>query len=182
MDSTFKSKRTTSAIFSSAHCSSPPWSDLPHNPVRFSHDCLFTTSSIQHLHESPVTSSKVRALELAILLMTATYQSLQLLESTMHRGCMVDISWCLSWLSEKRVSSSHALEGNGAGEARLVNHTSAVRNEPTAPLERKYFQRHSGELGGNEQGQRWMRYHMSKLANSTFTFALQVCVFVMVAL
>jgi hypothetical protein len=84
--------------------------------------------------------------------------------------------------SDKGVSSSYALEDSGVGEARIVTHTGAVRNDPAAPLERKFFEKRSGELGGNEQAQRWMRYHMSKLANSTFTFALQVCIFTMVNL
>jgi NAD(P)-dependent dehydrogenase (short-subunit alcohol dehydrogenase family) len=59
------------------------------------------------------------------------------------------------------------------GEARIVVHTSAARNAfaPDAKLEYKYFERRVGDLGGLEG--RWMRYHMSKLANSTFTFALQ---------
>ncbi|MCI5058171.1 MAG: SDR family NAD(P)-dependent oxidoreductase, partial [Flavobacteriales bacterium] len=63
--------------------------------------------------------------------------------------------------------------------ARIVNHTSMARLG--GPLERKYFEKKGGELGGNGteeesfqfRGPRWERYHQTKLANCTFTYGLK---------
>jgi hypothetical protein len=59
-------------------------------------------------------------------------------------------------------------------EARFVNHSSGARNigSPDAVLERTYFEKRVGELGSDEG--KFMRYHMRKLGNLTFTYALEV--------
>lgn len=66
------------------------------------------------------------------------------------------------------------------GEARIVNHSSIARFG-AKKLERKYFEKRGGSLGGNgsnmflstliPQG-RWARYSQSKLANAAFTACL----------
>lgn len=64
------------------------------------------------------------------------------------------------------------------GEARVVNHTSALRNYPYTKLEPKYLGKNGGNLGGDDvgilpvSGPRWKRYQQSKLANVCFTYAL----------
>lgn len=54
------------------------------------------------------------------------------------------------------------------GEARVVHQTSGLRK---GPLERKYFEKKGGDLGGDEG--RFPRYNQSKLANVAFTYALR---------
>ena len=64
-------------------------------------------------------------------------------------------------------------------QGRIVNHSSMARLGN--PLEEKYFQKTSGNLGGNGteeenksfQGPRWERYHQTKLANCAFTYGLK---------
>ena len=66
------------------------------------------------------------------------------------------------------------------GEARIVNHSSIARFG-AKKLERKYFEKRGGSLGGNgsnmllstliPQG-RWARYSQTKLANAAFTACL----------
>ena len=66
------------------------------------------------------------------------------------------------------------------GEARVVNHSSIARFG-AKKLERKYFEKRGGSLGGNgsnmflstliPQG-RWARYSQTKLANAAFTACL----------
>eukprot|EP00287_Rhodomonas_sp_CCMP768_P009934 CAMPEP_0196724522 /NCGR_PEP_ID=MMETSP1091-20130531/6330_1 /TAXON_ID=302021 /ORGANISM="Rhodomonas sp., Strain CCMP768" /LENGTH=333 /DNA_ID=CAMNT_0042066645 /DNA_START=50 /DNA_END=1051 /DNA_ORIENTATION=+ len=64
-----------------------------------------------------------------------------------------------------------------AGEARVVNHSSIARFG--VPLEGKYFESGlGGQLGGNNPDMaagegNWRRYHMTKLANAVFTYALK---------
>lgn len=68
-----------------------------------------------------------------------------------------------------------------AKQGRVINHTSEARN--VGPdLEPKYFEKMGdddlGDDGTTEQamkfeGPRWVRYHMSKLANAAFTYALK---------
>jgi len=60
-------------------------------------------------------------------------------------------------------------------EARVCNHSSLAR--VGKPLERDYFGKNGGNLGGNGNsmiggGARWQRYQQSKLANSVFSLAL----------
>jgi NAD(P)-dependent dehydrogenase (short-subunit alcohol dehydrogenase family) len=70
-----------------------------------------------------------------------------------------------------------------AGEARIVNHSSAARNNPATPFDAKYAKKASaGDLGGDEQAARYERYHQTKLANSLFSFALDVCPFTLLFL
>ncbi|GAX28136.1 hypothetical protein FisN_6Lh047 [Fistulifera solaris] len=59
------------------------------------------------------------------------------------------------------------------GSARIVNHSSFMRNRPQTPLEKKYMEKKGGELGGSASVAMWERYHQTKLANSVFTCALQ---------
>lgn len=64
-------------------------------------------------------------------------------------------------------------------EARIVNHSSMARLG--GPLEKKYFEKNGGNLGGDGteqenlsfQGPRWARYHQTKLANAVFTYGLK---------
>jgi NAD(P)-dependent dehydrogenase (short-subunit alcohol dehydrogenase family) len=64
-------------------------------------------------------------------------------------------------------------------QARIVNHSSMARLG--GPLQAEYFGKNGGNLGGdgNEeenasfQGARWERYHQTKLANATFSYALK---------
>eukprot|EP00933_Yihiella_yeosuensis_P053649 TRINITY_DN51914_c0_g1_i1.p1 TRINITY_DN51914_c0_g1~~TRINITY_DN51914_c0_g1_i1.p1 ORF type:complete len:348 (+),score=99.99 TRINITY_DN51914_c0_g1_i1:105-1148(+) len=61
------------------------------------------------------------------------------------------------------------------GQARVVNHSSIARNGKK--LQAKYFGKNGGALGGNGSsmfcgGARWVRYHMTKLANVVFTLGL----------
>jgi len=68
------------------------------------------------------------------------------------------------------------------GEARVVNHSSISRKDPkgyplTAESAAEYLGPNGGNLGGDSAsmirgGARWVRYHMSKLANVCFTLAL----------
>ena len=62
------------------------------------------------------------------------------------------------------------------GGARIVNHSSGARLFPSRPLEARYFGA-GGRLGGDGAsmffgGARWVRYHMTKLANAVFTAEL----------
>ncbi|GAX25915.1 hypothetical protein FisN_6Hh047 [Fistulifera solaris] len=59
------------------------------------------------------------------------------------------------------------------GSARIVNHSSFMRNRPQTPLEKKYMEKKGGDLGGSGSIAMWERYHQTKLANSVFTSALQ---------
>ncbi|MCP4809947.1 MAG: SDR family NAD(P)-dependent oxidoreductase [Proteobacteria bacterium] len=64
-------------------------------------------------------------------------------------------------------------------DARIVNHTSQARLGP--PLEARYFGPNGGDLGGDGtpeeaaafSGERWARYHQTKLANCAFTYGLK---------
>jgi NAD(P)-dependent dehydrogenase (short-subunit alcohol dehydrogenase family) len=64
------------------------------------------------------------------------------------------------------------------GDARIVNHSSGARLFPSKKLEARYFGKGgAGALGGDGAsmffgGARWVRYHMTKLANAVFTVAL----------
>ena len=65
------------------------------------------------------------------------------------------------------------------GEARVVSHSSGARHMPRVPIagNAKYLEKNGGNLGGDSSsmfcgGARWIRYHMTKLANSVFTQAL----------
>ena len=64
------------------------------------------------------------------------------------------------------------------GDARIVNHSSGARLFPHKKLEARYFAKGAaGQLGGDGAsmlfgGARWVRYHMTKLANAVFTVAL----------
>jgi len=57
--------------------------------------------------------------------------------------------------------------GDEKGEARVVNHSSVLRNIPFRPLKSRYFQKNCGSLGGNGSstniligfGGRWYRYY-----------------------
>jgi NAD(P)-dependent dehydrogenase (short-subunit alcohol dehydrogenase family) len=64
------------------------------------------------------------------------------------------------------------------GEARIVNHSSGMRQHPSHPLNADYLEKKGGQLGGNASGYllngpRWERYHQTKLANAVFTLALK---------
>lgn len=64
-----------------------------------------------------------------------------------------------------------------SGEARVVNHSSVARMQPSKKLSAKYLEKNGGHLGGNSAsmifgGARWKRYNQSKLANCAFTAAL----------
>lgn len=65
------------------------------------------------------------------------------------------------------------------GEARIVNHSSSLRNldGKPVPLEAKYMKPLTDglDIGDNSFGQRTKRYQQTKLANSIFTLALKVC-------
>jgi len=64
------------------------------------------------------------------------------------------------------------------GDARIVNHSSGARHmTPKGCLERKYFEKNGGNLGGSEKptgfgGPCYERYSQTKLANAVFTKAL----------
>lgn len=65
------------------------------------------------------------------------------------------------------------------GDARIVNHSSGGRHmTPKGALERKYFEKNGGNLGGDADGPRFFsgpkyeRYFQTKLANAVFTKAL----------
>ena len=67
------------------------------------------------------------------------------------------------------------------GDARIVNHSSGGRHmTPNKALERKYFEKNGGNLGGDEgslgpngnSGPPFHRYFQSKLANAVFTKGL----------
>ncbi|CAB9515781.1 Short-chain dehydrogenase TIC 32, chloroplastic [Seminavis robusta] len=65
------------------------------------------------------------------------------------------------------------------GDARIVSHSSSGRHmTPNQCLERKYFEKNGGNLGGSEMdvgklsGAPFLRYFQSKLANAVFTKAL----------
>jgi NAD(P)-dependent dehydrogenase (short-subunit alcohol dehydrogenase family) len=64
-----------------------------------------------------------------------------------------------------------------SGDARVVNHSSEARNGTVhKTLERQYFEKNGGNLGGDKlgvfSGPCFERYCQSKLANSVFTHAL----------
>ena len=62
-----------------------------------------------------------------------------------------------------------------SGSARIVSHSSASRKSPGTPCDAKYYGKNGGDLGGDDIGPRWERYHQSKLANVLFSGALKVC-------
>ncbi|MGI9606925.1 MAG: SDR family NAD(P)-dependent oxidoreductase [Acidimicrobiales bacterium] len=72
------------------------------------------------------------------------------------------------------------LAADAAGEARIVNHSSAARMSPGKTLKAEYLEQKGGQLGGDGSrlsntlfsGPRWVRYNQSKLANAAFTAAL----------
>lgn len=67
-----------------------------------------------------------------------------------------------------------------SGEARIVNHSSISRMNPSKTLVAKNMEKLGGDLGGDGsalesmmfRGPRWSRYNQSKLANAAFTAAL----------
>ena len=67
-----------------------------------------------------------------------------------------------------------------AGDARIVNHSSAARLSPSKELQTRFLEKNGGNLGGDGSklqnlifsGPRWLRYNQSKLANAAFTAAL----------
>jgi NAD(P)-dependent dehydrogenase (short-subunit alcohol dehydrogenase family) len=66
---------------------------------------------------------------------------------------------------------------NSKGDARIVNHSSIARMNPSKKLEAMYMEKRGGDLGGNGAsmvfgGARWKRYNQTKLANAGFTAAL----------
>jgi NAD(P)-dependent dehydrogenase (short-subunit alcohol dehydrogenase family) len=66
------------------------------------------------------------------------------------------------------------------GEARIVNHSSVARMNPSKKLDGAHLEARGGQLGGDGgrvqnlmfRGPRWARYNQSKLANAAFTAAL----------
>lgn len=72
------------------------------------------------------------------------------------------------------------LAASGAGESRVVNHSSVARMSPSKKLQADYLDKNGGNLGGDGsglentmfRGPRWARYNQSKLANAAFTAAL----------
>jgi len=66
------------------------------------------------------------------------------------------------------------------GEARIVNHSSVARMNPSKELSAEYLEQRGGNLGGDGnlldklffRGGRWKRYNQTKLANAAFTAAL----------
>ena len=71
------------------------------------------------------------------------------------------------------------LAARRTGDARIVSHSSGARHKPNVPItgNAKYLEKNGGNLGGDGSsmffgGARWVRYHMTKLANSVFTQAL----------
>lgn len=68
-------------------------------------------------------------------------------------------------------------EADTNGDARVVYHSSEARHMPRKGLEKQYFEKKGGELGGNGGslllgGGKAVRYGQSKLANSVMTYAL----------
>lgn len=62
------------------------------------------------------------------------------------------------------------------GESRIVQHSSLARKYPTGDLEDRYWIK-NGNVGGNGTGMmmggdRWKRYHQTKLANGAFAYEL----------
>lgn len=71
------------------------------------------------------------------------------------------------------------LAARRSSEARIVSHSSGARHMPKVPIagNARYLEKNGGNLGGDSAsmlcgGKRWVRYHMTKLANSVFTQAL----------
>ncbi len=69
---------------------------------------------------------------------------------------------------------------DATGEARVVNHSSTARLNPSKTLQAKFLEKNGGNLGGDGSklqnmmvmGPRWLRYNQTKLANAAFTAAL----------
>lgn len=63
------------------------------------------------------------------------------------------------------------------GEARIIQHSSVARKQPSKKLKPEYLEARGGNLGGNSSsmlgGARWKRYNQSKLANCAFAAALK---------
>ena len=67
-----------------------------------------------------------------------------------------------------------------AGDARIVNHSSTARLNPSKELQSRFLENNGGNLGGDGSklqnmmfsGPRWLRYNQSKLANAAFTASL----------
>ncbi len=63
------------------------------------------------------------------------------------------------------------------GEARVVNHSSTARLNPSKELQGRFLEKNGGNLGGDGSklqnmmfmGPRWLRYNQTKLANAAFT-------------
>lgn len=59
-----------------------------------------------------------------------------------------------------------------AGTARIVTHSSGARKHPGTNVNPEHYGKNGGSLGGD--GNRWERYHQTKLANVCFMQALKV--------
>jgi len=86
-------------------------------------------------------------------------------------------------LLTQRLLPSLRRAGELRGEARIVFHSSSVRDTPNVDLEAEYFEKTSeGTLGGDahgvmsemvlNRGGPWHRYHQTKLANAAFAMSL----------
>lgn len=85
------------------------------------------------------------------------------------------------FLLVKNCMSALTKAASTRGEARIVSHSSGLRNRPDSILESKYFEKFQGpgSLGGNGNSliwswanANWVRYQQSKLANAVFAMAL----------
>jgi len=79
-------------------------------------------------------------------------------------------------LLEKQAAEFESSD-DGVDAPRIVNHSSIGRDHTlNGGLERKYFKKNGGNLGGNSigmmKGACFHRYFQTKLANSVFTYAL----------
>lgn len=63
-----------------------------------------------------------------------------------------------------------------AGTARIVTHSSGARKHPNTNVNKEHYGKNGGNLGGD--GNRWERYHQTKLANVCFVQALKVETFI----
>lgn len=59
-----------------------------------------------------------------------------------------------------------------SGTARIVTHSSGARKNPNTPVNKEHYGKNGGKLGGD--GNKWERYHQTKMANVLFMQALKV--------